>query len=87
MQASLYAGRQGKRVLAGNMHVGVTHVCGRQQSTVDRTNLEDQPAKRLELGRCLLSQIATCASTTKAKSGKIGRVVYLFEAKKSKSIF
>ena len=84
MQASLYAKSQGEGLFPGNPHTGIAHVCGRQQSTVDCSHLENQSAECFELDQRICFQVATCADATQAQGGRAGRVVHLCEAEKNR---
>jgi len=84
MQASLHASLEGKGLPPRNSPAGITHVCGRQQPTVDCPDSESQPTKRLKLDRRLYCQAAARTQATETQSSRAGRVVYLFEAEKNK---
>lgn len=84
MPKGVYARSKGEGILAGNAYAGITHVCRRQQSTLDCPYLEDQPTKCLELDQCLCLPVASGTYAAQAQGGRIGRAVYLFEAEKNK---
>ena len=84
MPESLHPKSKRKGICQGNPNASLAHVCGRKQSTVNCSYLENQSTKCFELDPCLCVSIATYADAPQAESGRIGRVVYLFEAEKNK---